>query len=285
MNSINKISRVNPGLTLVLGATGKTGTRVVNRLANAGFPFRRGSRAATPSFHWNNEEGWDACLDSVEAIYINYAPDLAIPGAADSIQALVNKANQHGVKRLVILSGRGEAEAQACEKIVQESGMEWTVVRASWFNQNFSEGAFVDMVRAGEITLPVRDIAEPFVDADDIADVVTAALTETGHAGEVYEVTGPRLLTFKNIAEELSRAANRPVTFTEIPHNAFIDGVAQSGAPTEVVWLMDYLLATIMDGRNAYLTDGVERALGRPPKDFSDYASEIAASGIWRDAA
>jgi uncharacterized protein YbjT (DUF2867 family) len=285
LKSIIKTPRQNPGLTLVLGATGKTGSRIVERLAHINVPTRMGSRSASPSFHWHREDGWDACLDGVEAIYINYAPDLAIPGAADSIQALVNKAKAYGVQRLVILSGRGEAEAQACEEIVQDSGLEWTVVRASWFNQNFSEGAFVGMVQAGQITLPIGDIPEPFVDVDDIADVVVAALSETGHASEVYEVTGPRMLTFKDVATELSKASNRTIAFTEIPHDAFVSGVAESGAPKEVVWLMDFLFTTVLDGRNAYLTDGVQRALGRQPKDFADYAKEVAASGVWRIAA
>ena len=212
-------------------------------------------------------------------------PDLAIPGATDSIQAFVDAAKRQGVKRAVILSGRGEAEAQACEQIVMNSGLEWTVVRASWFNQNFSEGAFIDMVLAGRISLPTGNVPEPFVDVDDIADVAVAALTETGHEDEVYEVTGPRLMTFQDIADELSAATGRTIEFTEIPHDAFVAGVAESGAPEAVVWIMDYLFTTVLDGRNAFLTDGVERALGRPPKDFADYAREVAASGVWRTAA
>lgn len=272
-------------LTLVLGATGKTGRRIVERLEAKGFPTRKGSRSAIPSFDWNNEANWDECLAGVDSAYINYAPDLAIPGATDAIQAFVDRAKQLGVKRLVLLSGRGEDEAQACERIVQDSGVDWTVVRASWFNQNFSEGAFVEMVQAGQITLPAVDTPEPFVDVDDIADVVVAALTEPGHAGEVYEVTGPRLLTLADVAAEISRASGRHIAHDPVPHDAFVAGMADSGAPSDVVWLLDYLFATVLDGRNAYLTDGVQRAIGRPPKDFADYAREIAASGVWRVAA
>ena len=142
------------GPTLVLGGTGKTGRRIAANLEARGIPVRIGSRGATPPFDWNREAGWDACLRDVEAAYVSYAPDLAIPGATDSIRALVDRAKHHGVRRLVLLSGRGEAEAQKCERIVRESGLDWTIVRASWFHQNFSEGAFVDMVRAGRITLP-----------------------------------------------------------------------------------------------------------------------------------
>ena len=159
------------GLTLVLGGTGKTGRRVAASLQTKGVPVRIGSRSAQPSFDWNDETHWDACLQGVEAAYMTYAPDLAVPGATDAIQAFVDRAKRHGVQRLVLLSGRGEAEAQACERIVQASGIDWTIVRASWFYQNFSEGAFIDMILAGQITLPAGDTLEPFVDVDDIAEV------------------------------------------------------------------------------------------------------------------
>ncbi|MCB1022958.1 MAG: NAD(P)H-binding protein [Acidobacteria bacterium] len=269
------------GLTLVVGGTGKTGRRIVKGLKEKGVPVRIGSRSASPSFDWRNESGWDACLESVESAYISYTPDLAVPGATDSIHTFVEKAKQHGVRRLVLLSGRGEKEAQACEKIVQESGLEWTIVRASWFNQNFSEGAFVEMVLSGQITLPAGNTMEPFVDVDDIAEVALAALTEPGHTDEVYEVTGPRLMNFSDVASDLSKATDRSIEYVQIPHDAFIGHIRESGAPKDVVWIMDYLFSTVLDGRNSYVTDGVQRALGRAPKDFSDYAREIVQTGVW----
>ena len=272
-------------LTLVLGGTGKTGRRIAERMTVKGHNVRVGSRSATPSFDWNNEAGWDACLEGVTAVYINYAPDLAMPGATDAIRAFVDLARRRGVRRAVLLSGRGEKEAQACEKIVQDSGLAWTIVRASWFNQNFSEGAFIDMVLGGAITLPAGDQVEPFVDVDDIADVVVAALTEDHHDGQIYEVTGPRLMSIADVAADLSRAVGREIAYVDVPHDAFVSEVASSGAPDDVVWMLDYLFATVLDGRNAYLTDGVRRALGRPPRDFADYAREVAATGLWRKAA
>ena len=272
-------------LTLVLGGTGKTGRRVVQRLEALGRKVRIGSRSSVPSFDWDNERSWDSSLKGVTAVYITYAPDLAMPGATDAIRAFVNKARQMGVNRLVLLSGRGEREAQACEQIVQDSGLEWTIVRASWFNQNFSEGAFIDMVLTGEIMLPAGDQVEPFVDVDDIADVAVAALTQDHHAGEVYEVTGPRLMSIADIAADLSRATGRKIAYIDVPHDAFVAQVANSGAPEEVVWMLDYLFATVLDGRNAHLTDGVQRALGRPPKDFLEYARDVSKTGVWKVAA
>ncbi len=272
-------------LTLVLGGTGKTGRRVAERLKTKGHHVRVGSRSTTPGFDWDNEKGWDAALEGVKAAYITYAPDLAMPGAPDAIQAFVDLAKQRGVKRLVLLSGRGEEEAQACERIVQNSGLEWTIVRASWFNQNFSEGAFIDMVLGGAIALPADDQVEPFVDVDDIADVAVAALSEDHHNNQVYEVTGPRLMTIADVAADLSSATGREIAYVDVPHEAFVSEVANSGAPEDVVWMLDYLFSTVLDGRNAHLTNGVERALGRPPKDFADYARDVAATGIWDQAA
>jgi uncharacterized protein YbjT (DUF2867 family) len=201
------------------------------------------------------------------------------------LEGLVDLAKQTGVKRLVLLSGRGEEEAQACERIVQNAGLEWTIVRASWFNQNFSEGAFIDMVLNGTITLPAGDQVEPFVDVDDIADVAVAALSEDHHNEQIYEVTGPRLMSIADIATELSQATGREISYVDVPHEAFVGEVANSGAPKDVVWMLDYLFSTVLDGRNAYLTDGVQRALGRPPKDFADYARHVAATGAWKTVA
>lgn len=272
-------------VTLVLGGTGKTGRRVAARLVNRGVETRIASRSADPSFDWNDQRTWQATLEGVEAVYITYAPDLAIPGATEAIRDFVATAVAQGVRRLVLLSGRGEEEAQACERIVKDAGVEWTVVRASWFNQNFSEGEFLSMVMDGAITLPAGDVPEPFVDANDIADVAVAALTEDGHNGEIYEVTGPRMLTFADVAQEISRAAGCEVQFIRIPEEAFAGAIAESGAPEEIAWLLNYLFETVLDGRNAYVCDGVKRALGREPTDFSEFVARIASSGVWKAAA
>jgi uncharacterized protein YbjT (DUF2867 family) len=281
MKAIRKRFNPSDGITLVLGGTGKTGRRVVERLRARGVETRVASRSATPSFDWHEPGGWDAILDGVTAAYVTYAPDLAIPGATESIRAFAHKAVAHGVERLVLLSGRGEEEAQACERIIQEAGVPWTIVRASWFMQNFSEGEFLGMVLDGAITLPAADIPEPFIDANDIADVAVAALTEDGHANEIYEVTGPRMLTFTELAAEISSAAGRDVQFVQIPSDAFAGAIETSGAPGDIAWLLNYLFDTVLDGRNAYVSDGVMRALGRGATDFRQYARRVAARGTW----
>jgi len=281
----NSSKKITTGLTLVLGGSGKTGRRVATRLRSLNTPMRIGSRAGAPAFDWNRESSWDACLEGVENVYLNYAPDLAIPGARDTIHAFVDRTKKKGAQRIVLLSGRGEDEAQACERIVQDSGLEWTIVRASWFNQNFSEGAFVHMVQSGAITLPGAGVLEPWIDVDDIADVVTAALTDPRHVGQLYEVTGPRLLTLSDIAGELSKATGSRIQYFESPHEDFLEGMKAMETPKDVIWLLDYLFATVLDGRNAYLADGIQRALGRPPKDFSQFAQETGNSNVWHTVA
>jgi uncharacterized protein YbjT (DUF2867 family) len=267
--------------TLVLGSNGKTGRRVAQRLTALGLPWRAGSRTANPPFSWEDPATWAPALQGMGSVYISYFPDIAVPGAADTVGAFARLAVQQGVRRLVLLSGRGEEGAQLAERAVQATGADWTVLRATWFNQNFSEGNFLGMVLDGELTLPVGEVPEPFVDADDIADVAVAALTQHGHVGEVYELTGPRLLTFAQAADEITRAAGRPVRCTPIPLDAFTAALAQQGEPPEVVDLLRYLFNEVLDGRNAHLADGVQRALGRAPRDFAEFARDVAAGGVW----
>ena len=270
-------------LTLVIGATGKTGRRVVERLQALAVPVRGVARSTDPRFDWSDPQTWPAVLDGAENCFITFYPDLAFPGAVETVEAFATQAAHAGVRRLVLLSGRGEPEAQRAEVAVAAVGCEWTVVRASWFDQNFSEHFLLPSVLDGTITLPAAsDIAEPFVDLDDVADVVVAALTQAGHDGQIYEVTGPRLLTFGDVAEALTQATGRTITFESVSPEAFTDDALRNGVPAEEIDELVHLFVEILDGHNAYLTDGIQRALGRPPRDFADYARDAAATGVWR---
>ncbi len=262
---------------LVLGGTGKTGRRVAQLLTDRGHPVRVGSRSASPPFDWEDARTWPAALEGIGAVYVCYQPDLAFPGATDVIAAFVAEAVRHDVETLVLLAGRGEPAAEAAEEVVRESGARWTIVRASFFHQNFSEDFFLPSVLAGEIVLPVGDAAEPFVDADDIAEVAAAALTDDRHAGQTYELTGPRLLTFAQVAAEISTATGREVAYVPVTKDAYVAELRAQGVPEEFAELFDL----VTDGRNAHLGDGVQRALGRPPRDFADYAAATAAAGVW----
>jgi uncharacterized protein YbjT (DUF2867 family) len=267
--------------TLILGGTGKTGRRLAERLTALGKPVRIGSRSGRPPFDWTDESTWEAALDGVGAAYISYFPDLAMPGAADAVGAFARLAVRNGVKRLVMLSGRGEPEAQRAERQVQDSGADWTILRSAFFCQNFSESFFLEALNAGVVALPVGDVREPFIDADDIADAAAVALAEDGHVGELYEMTGPRLLTFGEAVGEIAKASGRDIRYMQISPREFDAMLVEQQLPPEFVGLLNELFTQVLDGRNSYVTDGVGRALGRKPKDFSDYVRDVAATGVW----
>lgn len=267
---------------LLIGGAGKTGARVAERLRAAGVPVRMGSRSTSPTFDWHDESTWPAAIEGVRAAYITYHPDVTVPGAVEAIEAFIHLALDCGVRRLVLLSGRGEEEAVRAEQVLIGSGADWTVVRASWFMQNFSESFFIDGIRQGEVFFPADKIAEPFVDAEDIADVVAAALTGEGHSGRLYELTGPRLMTFAEAVSEIGRAAGREIRYVSLDADAFAAALKADGVPDDYIRLLEYLTREVLDGRNESLADGVQRALGRPPRDFADYARAAAAAGAWR---
>lgn len=269
---------------LVLGGTGKTGRRIVARLQGQGVPVRVGSRSAQQPFDWTDQTTWAPILRDVDAVYISYYPDLAEPGALETVSAFTDLAVAAGASRLVLLSGRGQDRAQLAEKHVQSAGVEWTILRSGWFNQNFSEDYLLGPILGGEVVLPVGAVPEPFVDADDIAEVATAALTNNGHAGQLYELTGPRLLTFGEAIAEISAVTGRAVNFVQVSPEEYADGLAAVGVPAGAIELLTHLFTTLLDGRNAQVADGVARALGRPPRDFTDYATSTAATGVWARA-
>lgn len=267
--------------TLVLGATGKTGRRVAEALQARGLPVRAGSRSGTPPFDWDDPSTWETALRGAGAAYVVYYPDLAVEGSVAAVAGLADAALRAGVRRLVLLSGRGEPEAQRAEEALQATDADWTIVRSSWFHQNFDEGQFVESVRAGVIELPVGNVREPFVDAGDVADVAIAALTDDRHVGELYEVTGPRLLTFADAAAEIAAATGRELRYVPVSGEEFRHALTEQQVPGDIVELLVELFTVVLDGRNEQLANGVQRALGREPRDFADYARAVAATGAW----
>jgi uncharacterized protein YbjT (DUF2867 family) len=266
---------------LVLGASGKTGRRVAERLRTRGVAVRLGSRSARPAFDWDDHTTWAPALDGARSAYISYYPDIAIPGAPEAIEAFAKQALASGVRRLVLLSGRGEHEAQRSEEMLQASGADWTIVRCSWFAQNFSESFLLEPILAGEVALPNGDMPEPFVDVEDIADVATAVLTEPGHEGKVYELTGSRMLTFADAVGEIAAATGRSIAFIPVSIEEYAAGLDEADLPDDVKGLIRYLFAEVLDGRNAHVNDGVQQALGRPARDFNDYVRDTAVTGVW----
>lgn len=266
---------------LVTGATGKTGSRIAARLRAMGVPVRAGSRSATPAFDWEAPTTWRAALEGVRAAYVSYQPDLAVPTALATVTAFFTLARELGVNTLVLLSGRGEREAEQAEDALRASGVDWTILRAAWFAQNFSEGLMLDPLLQGELALPVAEVREPFIDVEDIAEIAVQALTTDRHRQQLYEVTGPRSMTFAQAVHEIAQASGQPLRYTPVPNEAYRAALTAAQTPPEMTDLVMYLFETLLDGRNERVTDGVQRALGRPARDFSEFARKAAAAGAW----
>ncbi|MFD0361732.1 NAD(P)H-binding protein [Nocardia sp. GCM10030253] len=267
--------------TLVLGGTGKCGRRLVRRLRAANRSVRVGSTAGTPRFDWVDRATWAAALDGISAVFVVYSPDAAMPGAPEVIGAFAEQAVAAGARRLVMLSGQRAEVGLDSERRLQDSGAEWTILRVAWFDQNFDEGFLLDDVRAGRVALPVGAVGEAFIDADDIADVAATVLTEPRHSGAIYELTGPRLLTFADAVAEIGAASGRDIRFAEVSPDAYAATLTAQGMSAAAVEQSIYLFTKLMDGRNARVEHGVQKILGREPRDFADYARTVAATGVW----
>ena len=264
---------------LVIGGTGKTGRKVVNRLTDMGHNVRIGSRSATPAFDWQQPDNWADVLENIDKMYVTFQPDLAVPGAAEAIERLVYLAIDAGVKKMVLLSGKGEKEAENCEQIVMGAGIDFTIIRATWFNQNFSESFFLAPLQSGYVALPKPEARVPYVDTDDIADVVVETLLNPSHNGRIYQLTGPRVLTFPMVVDEISKATGRSIQFEAISLEQYRDMLGEFGLPDDYIWLINYLFSEVL-GKNGNdeISMDIENILGRAPKDFSEFVRENAAA-------
>lgn len=267
---------------LVIGGTGKTGSRVAKNLSQLGNDVRIAGRKTKPAFDWENPDTFDAALKDMDRAYIVYYPDLAVPGARDAIRTLTDKALKAGLDKVVLLSGKGEKEAEACEQIVADSGLNYTIVRASWFNQNFSEGAFLEFILDGAVALPMPDAEIPFVDADDIAEVVAKVLLDDSYNGETVTVTGPREMTYREAVETMAAEIGREIHYQPISIEQFKDGMKAAGLPDSYIWLFSYLFEEVLGNPdNQEVSNDLQKVLGREATDFKDYVAKTLTTGVW----
>ncbi len=268
---------------LVLGATGKTGRRVVAKLRAAGRTVRAASRTAETPFDWTDRATWAPALAGVGALYLVGPPD------PEPIADFVAQAKAAGVRRFVVLSGRGievygdsfEPSMAEAERVVREAGVDWTVIRPNNFSQNFDEDVFHAPLLEGRLALPVGDVPEPFIDVEDIAEVVAALLTEDGHTGRTYELSGPRSLSFAEAVAEMAEASGRPMRFEDVTEEAYVAELIGRGLPEEAATSLAEVLAFLAGGHNSAPVSGVRDVLGREPRDFTEYAKRAAAAGAW----
>ena len=267
---------------LVIGGTGKTGRKVVEGLKQQNQNVRLGTRRNDPAFDWENPATWPKALEGMDKVYIVYYPDLAVPGAFEAIKGLTDAAIKAGVKKAVLLSGKGEKEAERCEQVVANSGLAYTLVRASWFNQNFSESFLLDPILAGHVALPMPDAKIPFVDTTDIADVVVKVLLDDFHNGKTYEITGSKALTFKQVVEEISKGIGRNLHYQTVSLDEYKLMMKAAGLPDDYIWLIDYLFREVLGNEeNQVITNDVEKVLGRKAIDFKEFVERTAHTGVW----
>jgi uncharacterized protein YbjT (DUF2867 family) len=271
---------------LVLGATGKTGRRVVAGLRQRGATVRAASRTSPTRFDWGDRETWAPALAGVRAVYL---VDSQAPDAAETLGAFSAEAVAAGMAHLVLLSSRDAGVSGGLtwldgERAVREAGVAWTILRPTWFMQNFSEERYLrDPVMSGTLTVSTGTGLEPFIDAEDIAEVAATVLTEPGHAGQIYDLSGPRLLTFGDALAEIATATGRELRYVPVSSAEFATYAAELGLSPGLIEALTLLFGWIAEGRNAHLSDGVQRVLGREPRDFTTYAKTAAAAGAWDD--
>jgi uncharacterized protein YbjT (DUF2867 family) len=267
---------------VVTGATGRTGGRVARAARAAGLTVRAASRAT--GFDWRDRSTWADALRGADAACLAYPTDVGSPEAADAVGRIAREAVALGVRRLVLLSARGEQRALPTEEALRGSGADWTIVQAAWFAQNFSEGPLAEELRlGGGLVFPAAEgVREPFVDVRDIADVVVTALTSGDrYVGREIDVTGPRLLTWGEAIAEISKATGRELTYRPVPARRYREHLTGFGVPPEEADFLVELFEELLDGHNAHLSDGVRGVLGRAPRDFADFAREAAGAGSW----
>ncbi|WP_424187848.1 NmrA family NAD(P)-binding protein [Actinokineospora sp. G85] len=275
---------------LVTGATGKSGSRVARQLREKGHTVRAASRSGEVVFDWEDSSTWDAALKGATSAYIVQLDGTKL------VRPFVELAVKHGLERLVLASGRGIDNPDYAtdssgmldglvdsENAVRESGLRWSISRPGWFAQNFSEGFFADHIRAGELRLPGGDGAASFIDAEDIAAVVVAALTEDDkHNGQVYEVSGPVAVTLEEAVVTISEAAGREIRYVPLSVEDYTNELVEAGIPREDAGAFADMVEPLRNNTDAYVSDGVERALGRPARTFAEFAKSTAEAGGWK---
>ncbi len=268
--------------TLITGGTGKTGSRVAHRLDALGHAIRAVTRHSEPRFDWYDDSTWEGALSGCTAAYLTFQPDIGLPGADAILGAFSEHAVALGCTRLVLLSGRGEDAARQAETAFIAAGAEWTILRSAFFFQNFTEAFWAEEIAAGSLTMVQSTVGEPFIDADDIADVAVVTLLDPAHIGRIHELTGPRLISFRDIAHEIGIAYERPVVYQQLPVADYVAALVAAGLPQEDAVGLAHLFDEVLDGRNAHVDFGVNDVLGREGRDFATFLEDTLAQPVHR---
>lgn len=278
----------------VTGATGNIGSELVRRLAERGEAVRALAR--------NVERGEE--LPGVERLAVDLArgePLAAAFAGADRLFLLtansddmvrlqknaLQAAREAGVRHVVKLSALGASEHSKSviglwhynvERDLHESGLAWTILRPHHFMDNLL-GQRESIVREGVVYSAAGEGRIPFIDTRDIAAAAAAALTQAGHEGKVYTLTGPEAISYRQATEILSRAIGRPLTYVAETEDETWARQRRAGEPA---WRIAALLAIAsyqrVGGPTEQVTPTVEELTGRPPRNFEQFAHDHAAT-------
>lgn len=270
---------------LVTGSTGNVGAAVVAALAArdvdvraAVRPGRDDAAAGTVALDFDDPATFDAALEGVRAVFLMRPPHFS---ESKRMRPFISAIAQSGVEHVVFLSVQGAGTNpfvphHGIERDLKRCGIAWTILRPSFFMSNLSTTHRADIAERGEIVVPAGRGRTNFIDPADIAEAAALILTEPGHERRAYELTGSEALTYYQVAEELTRACGRQITYTRPSARRFKAHMRAAGCDDDYISVMAniYLLAKL--GMAAGTTDELERLIGRPPTTFAQWAAQNA---------
>ncbi len=282
-------------MILLTGVTGTIGREVARLLRAAGVPFRalvrspeKAASLAGPGVEtvigdFEEPQTLAPALAGVDRLFLLSAFDLRQVELKANVIAAARGA---GVGQVVLASGSGAGLdsplvtgrwSGETQKQIEDAGMAHTYLQPTFFMQNML--MFADSIaRQGAFYLPLKDAAVSYVDARDIAAVAVRALTEPGHEGKAYPLTGPEALTCAAMAGILSRAAGKTVTYVNVSLEDAKEGMTQAGMPGELADALNELYALAADGHAAAVVETVEAVTGRPARTFARFVEDHATA-------
>lgn len=274
---------------LVLGPNGMIGRRLAPMLESLGVAVRKASRGATGASHfdWHDKATYRPALEGNTSVYLVVADPGAAPDA--TVLPFLDEARRAGVRKIVAVSSLGvtfsgepdNSPRRRLEQLIAESGMDWTILRPGGFNQNFSESFLLPgILQAGMVATATGNGPVAFVDAEDIAAVAAIALTESGHDGQYYSLTGPEALSFAQATAVIAEAAGRPIAYQALSEAQFAGMLAGANVPPDAMAIVVRDQLAIGNGEEAVISSTVPELTGRKAQSFGDFAK--AAAAVWR---
>jgi uncharacterized protein YbjT (DUF2867 family) len=270
-------------LVLVFGATGNIGSEVMRLLKNEGFRVRGTTSQTIPKgsdlVHVNlaTGEGIDAAMDRVDRAFL-----MSPPGYSDQysiLSPLIQEAKRRNLKKVVLMTSLGANSSDStpfrrAELELENSGLSYNIVRPNWFYQNFNTFWVSGIHSQGKILLPAGNAQVGFIDTRDVAAVIEKLLTTNQHSKQAFDITGPELVDHHTVANAISSATGKVITYQEIEPETLFSGLISSGVPNEYAEFIIAILGYLRKGCSAVTNGNVEFILKREPIGLGKYAND-----------